>query len=57
MWPQEAWPPGVWGGLSALQGHGGDELLHLVAQPLLLGLLVQLQGSCDLEREESTDNA
>ena len=27
-----------------LSGHGGDQLLHLVGQPLFPGLLVLLQG-------------
>ncbi|TNN43428.1 hypothetical protein EYF80_046357 [Liparis tanakae] len=31
------------------EGHGGDELLHLVGQPLLPRLLVLLQGRGDLE--------
>lgn len=38
----------VGGSLSALEGHGRDELLHLVGQPLLPRLFVQLQGGCDL---------
>lgn len=49
---------GGWGGgsPSALEGHGRDELLHLVGQPLLPRLLVLLQGGCDLlQKRENWD--
>lgn len=36
------------GSLSALKGHGRDELLHLVGQPLLPRLFILLQGCGDL---------
>lgn len=44
------------GSPSALEGHGRDELLHLVGQPLLPRLLVLLQGGCDLlQKRENWD--
>lgn len=38
------------GSLSALEGHGRDELLHLVGQPLLPRLFILLQSCRDLYR-------
>lgn len=39
--------------LSALEGHGRDELIHFVGQPLLPRLFVLLQGRRDLQRRET----
>lgn len=49
------WPrlPAAEARLSALEGHGRDELLHLVGQALLPGLLLLLQGRCDLCTKQS----
>lgn len=40
------------GPASALQRHGGDELLHLVGQALLPGLLVLVQRRGDLRPKD-----
>lgn len=40
--------------LSTLEGHGRDELLHLVGQPLLPRLLILVQGCCDLGEKENS---
>lgn len=38
--------------LSALQRHGGDELLHFIGQSLFLGRLILIQCSGDLEQKK-----